>query len=255
MKIVMLCSKSDSSIIVMNKLNEIYNFEKIIIENKTSRKTFLKRRIKRLGLFKVIGQILFVKLAVPVLKRESKDRRQAIINEYELNLDLDPSLSGKTVFVESVNNENCIKVLKEVNPDIVIVNGTRIISEEVLNSTSAIFINMHAGITPKYRGVHGAYWALYNNDKKNVGVTVHIVDKGIDTGGIIYQKNIEITKDDNFITYPLLQTAVGVEFEKKAIDDVINNRLVTKTNSLPSKLYTHPTLFEYLYHRIKYNIK
>src|SRR5438093_9923670 len=46
----------------------------------------------------------------------------------------------------------------------VVVNGTRIISEAVLTASDAVFINMHAGITPKYRGVHGGYWALYNGD-------------------------------------------------------------------------------------------
>ena len=42
---------------------------------------------------------------------------------------------------------------------------------------------MHAGITPQYRGVHGGYWAVVNNDPEHCGVTIHFVDKGIDTGG------------------------------------------------------------------------
>jgi folate-dependent phosphoribosylglycinamide formyltransferase PurN len=72
--------------------------------------------------------------------------------------------------------------LKAINPDLVIVNGTRIISKKVLSSINSKFVNIHVGITPKYRGVHGTYWALVNNDVENSGVTVHFVDEGIDTG-------------------------------------------------------------------------
>jgi folate-dependent phosphoribosylglycinamide formyltransferase PurN len=55
------------------------------------------------------------------------------------------------------------------------------------SSINSKFVNIHVGITPKYRGVHGTYWALVNNDVENSGVTVHFVDEGIDTGNIINQ--------------------------------------------------------------------
>jgi methionyl-tRNA formyltransferase len=64
----------------------------------------------------------------------------------------------------------------------------------------ALFINTHTGIH-KYSGVHGAYWALVSNDKENCGVIVDKLDQGIDTGEIITQCTIEISKLVNFITY------------------------------------------------------
>ena len=48
-----------------------------------------------------------------------------------------------------------------------ILNGTRIVSKKVISSIGCLFINTHCGITPKYRGVHGGYWAIYNNDLNN----------------------------------------------------------------------------------------
>lgn len=139
----------------------------------------------------------------------------------------------------------------EINPDIVLVNGTRIISSKVLGSTNAVFINMHTGITPKYRGVHGGYWALANNDKENCGVTIHIVDKGVDTGGILYQTTIPLTAKDNFITYPYLQFGEGLPLMKKAIDDIaINKVVVMKPETTESKLWYHPTIWQYLFKRI-----
>lgn len=255
MKIVLLCGRGVSSSIVYNKLSEKFNIEKVIIEEGVKRSVFLKRRIKKLGLFKVIGQMAFSLLIIPFLKKSSTDRIQEILNSYNADIKQDYLNSPKTLMVESVNSIQCIETLKQINPDIVVVNGTRIISSDVLNCTNARFVNMHAGITPKYRGVHGAYWAFYNRDAENAGITIHLVDEGIDTGNIIYQKSIDITEKDNFVTYPIIQTCVGVEYEIKAIEDILSDNLKTIENDLPSSLCTHPTFFQYMYARIFRNVK
>ena len=213
-----------------------------------------KRRIKKLGFFKVAGQVLFSGIVVPFLKLTSRTRINKIKAGYPFDETSLPQIKKK--HFSSVNEESCIHLLKELDPGIVIVNGTRIISSKVLESTKAVFINMHTGITPKYRGVHGGYWALANNDKENCGVTIHIVDKGVDTGGILYQSAIPVTRKDNFITYPYLQFGEGLPLMKKAIDDITINKLVNippRTNE--SALWYHPTIWQYLKRRILKGIK
>lgn len=254
-KIVMLCNHGESSCIVYNKLSEVFNIEKVIIEESVSTKVLIKRRIKKLGLFKVVGQLLFIVLIVPFLKKSSSERKAEILNTYNASVNDEKMMKSNPVQVNSVNDKKCIETLQEIKPDIIVVNGTRIISEEVLNCTDAQFINLHAGITPKYRGSHGAYWALYNNDAENAGVTVHFVDKGIDTGSIIYQSVIPVSEKDNFVTYPTLQSCVGVEDEIKAIQDIIDDKVVRKSNNLPSGLYSHPTIFQYINKRLFNKVK
>ena len=254
-KIVMLCSRGDSSSIVYNKLSEYFSIEKVIIEDSVPTKKLLKRRMRKLGIFTVAGQVLFVGAIVPFLKKSSAARKKEILKEYGVSVDDSAMMASNPVFVNSVNDKECIEALKSINPDIVVVNGTRIISEEVLNCVNAKFINLHAGITPKYRGSHGAYWALYNDDAVNAGATVHFVDKGIDTGNVIYQSTITVTEKDNFTTYPLLQTCVGVEDEIRAINDIIDDKVLCKTVDLPSGLYSHPTIFQYLAKRIFSKVK
>lgn len=253
MKIIMLAGNGVSSKIVFNALSKQFNIEKILIEKPVPKKVFLKRRIKRIGLLSVIGQILFKLTIEPILLYLSKKRIDEIINKYKINInDIN---QDKIIQIESVNSEEGRLFLQEIKPDIVVVNGTRIISEKTLNCINAKFINMHAGITPKYRGVHGAYWAIVNNDMDNCGVTVHFVDKGIDTGSVIYQTRIELNNKDNFVTYPFLQTAYGIEIEKKAIEDIINGDIKTFIPELESKLYYHPTFWGYLRKLIFYGIK
>ena len=136
------------------------------------------------------------------------------------------------------------------------VSGTRIVGNKTLGIKSAKFINIHAGITPDYRGVHGAYWALVNNDKKLCGVTLHFLDSGIDTGNIIGQNSIIVEKNDNFSTYPFIQLASGI----KLLDNFLNkkqpiNNINLITDFKKSIQYTHPTIYTYFYNYIIKGVK
>lgn len=252
-KLLILAGKGISTNILFNSLKDEFDVEAIIIERPVSRTEFLKKRIKKLGMWKVFGQMLFQFSIVPFLNFTSSKRKKEILKKYSLQ---DSSLPGKKVIeVNSVNSSECISHIKKLNPELIIVNGTRIISKDVLNSTAAKFINIHAGITPKYRNVHGGYWAIVNNDYENCGVTVHLVDEGIDTGKIIYQHPIPVTFKDNFVTYPLLQIAEGIIWLKKALIDIFENKLTFKSNNLESKVWYHPTLWQYIYFRLVHKKK
>lgn len=253
-KIILLGGKGLSTNIVFNSLDKNFGLIAAIIENKESTKIFLKRRIKRLGLIKVLGQIAFQLLIFKPLSFFSKKRQNKIIIDNEIDVTDIPL--EKIINVSSVNSTDCIELLKNLNPDLVIVNGTRIISKKVLNAVNSRFINTHAGITPYYRGVHGTYWALANNDLENSGVTVHFVDEGIDTGNIIEQIHVHPTPKDNFSTYPLLQLSMGLKILNKAVFSYLNNNLTTcKTSNTLGKLWYHPTIGEYLYNRIVKKVK
>ena len=65
-KIVMLVgSTGGSSACSYNALKEIYNISNIIVDGPMDKKKFIKRRIKKIGLFTVIGQLLFKIIIVP----------------------------------------------------------------------------------------------------------------------------------------------------------------------------------------------
>ena len=244
-KIVLLAGKGISTHILYNALIHDFTIAAILLEEPVSKRQFLKKRIKKLGLLKVTGQILFQLLIVPLLNCFSGQRKKEIMAQNGMD---DKAIAPEKITqLVSVNDPTCIQILQQLQPDLVIVNGTRIISKQVLDCVTSKFINIHAGITPKYRGVHGAYWALVNNDPQNCGVTVHEVDPGIDTGTVISKKKITITRKDNFVTYPLLQLAAGLPLIKAAI---INDRQDPETISGESRLWFHPTIGQYLYHRV-----
>ncbi|MFM2388161.1 MAG: hypothetical protein RL660_2918 [Bacteroidota bacterium] len=253
-RIVLLAGKGQSTNIVFNAIDKQFGIHTAILEEKENTKVFIKRRIKRLGLVTVVGQIIFQVLIAKPLGLLSGKRQAQILQENKLDPTEIPTIKVKNVL--SVNAEQTISLLREINPDLIIVNGTRIISKKVLQAVNCKFINTHAGITPKYRGVHGSYWALVNKDAENSGVTVHFVDEGIDTGTIINQCNVQHGKQDNFSTYPTLQLAAGIEMLLKAVQEVFADTIqVQKERALDSKLWYHPTIWQYLYYRIFKGVK
>ena len=160
------------------------------------------------------------------------------------------------VDVPLVNDTRTVTLLKELAPRVVVVNGTRILEEKVLNATSAVFLNTHVGITPLYRGVHGGYWALVAGDLDHCGVTVHKIDRGIDTGAIVAQALIKPASMDNFSTYPLLQIANAIPLLKQAVRDALNGTLETLPAPMgQSQLWSHPTAYQYLKNRIVLGIR
>ena len=97
----------------------------------------------------------------------------------------------RVLHVPSINASQVAELLSELAPEVVIVAGTGIIGRSVL-AAAPRFVNLHAGITPLYRGAHGAVWAVICEDFDNLGTTLHRVDEGIDTGGILRQARFEL---------------------------------------------------------------
>lgn len=244
MKVVVLATDSASTWMLVNELQLDYPELKVVLELPVSRWVLLKRRVAKMGAWTVFGQIAFM-LCLPFFRLLTRRHIQIMIDEAGLNAQR-PSNLLVTRF-DTVNSDQFIAWLVTERPDVVVLNGTRIVSNAVLGACKAIFLNTHCGITPAYRGVHGGYWALFKKDAKNAGVTIHLVDSGIDTGDIVYQAIISIDEKDNFLTYPVKQYIAGLPLMRTALSNVSNNCLITVgRKDLPSAIWHHPTIWSYL---------
>lgn len=259
-KILLLCGISDTSNIVYNYLKDKFDIAGVVVETPNtlrerikSKRKFIKWRIKHLGFSTAIGQLLFSTFIDYPLRRLSRRRK----NEILINNGLSTTAFDESIVyqVEKHNSDETISLIAKLEPDIIVVNGTSILRPKLLDSTKIPFINTHLGITPMYRGVHGMYWALVNDDKEHAGVTVHFIDKGVDTGKIILQAKAVAAKNDNFATYPYLQIAEGVKILAEAIKAVSNGIVTKPAVTGESKQYYHPTLWQYIRHRIARGIK
>jgi folate-dependent phosphoribosylglycinamide formyltransferase PurN len=239
---------------VLSALQCEFGAVSVVLEDRLPTLALLRRRVSTLGLPRVVGQVLFAAIVRPALTRLGAERAMAIKQASSLK---EATFDSTVVRVPSVNSDAAKAALKRLRPEVVVVSGTRIITDEILQAVPAPFINLHAGITPLYRGVHGGYWALVEGRPDLVGTTIHYVDKGIDTGSIIAQAGFEVTHADSFVTYPLLHTAAGIPLLLQAVHDVLSRTPApprTRTD-IPSRLRSHPTLWGYLWHRVVHGVR
>ncbi len=90
------------------------------------------------------------------------------------------------------NNEEMLTVLKDINPDMIVVAAYgKILPEAVLNLPKYGCINVHGSLLPKYRGAAPIQWAVLNGDKVT-GVTIMYMGLGIDTGDMISKREMII---------------------------------------------------------------
>lgn len=253
MKIAVLATESRSTNLLLNTLTTHYSDIHVLFERPISRWQLLRRRAMRHGYWHVAGQLCFM-LLLPILARQSRSRIADLIERAGLDAGAPRILSLS--HIDSVNSQACISWLQALEPDVVILNGTRIVSREILASCKSTFLNTHCGITPAYRGVHGAYWACFTGRPDLAGVTVHTVDAGVDTGDIVYQSAIEIDRYDSFSTYPVKQYIAGIPLMLKALGDLASGNLRTyQRKDIPSGIWEHPTAWQYVWARLTRGIR
>lgn len=251
-RIVMLAGPGLSTTLMYNGLRDACDIIAVVLEDKPASSAMIRHRVKKLGWVETMGQVAFIAYS-RWLGKTSQARVQQLFRHYGLNDT--PIPDGVITRVASANRREVIRLLKSLEPDAVVVNGTRILSGKLLGSVASPFINTHMGITPAYRGVHGGYWALAMDDQVRCGVTVHMVDEGVDTGDILYQSTIDVDDTDNFSTYPVHQIAKAIPMMTMAVVDAAENRLVPVATAGTSHQWYHPTLLFYLWRRWSKGVK
>ena len=242
-EVVLLTTGNDFGRIAARRLAAVFPGLKIITERPIPRFTLIRRRIARLGLVRVAGQIAFILLA-RIVQYFSRTRVAEIMRQHAMEPRWPEGC--ERIEVPSVNSPECLAAIARLDPRVILVLGTRVVDRETLAAIVVPLINYHAGITPKYRGVHGGYWAKAEDDLANFGVTVHLVDPGIDTGAVLYQGRPVPAPRDNYATFPYLQLAAALPLMEKAARDALDGKLMPHTVDLPSRLWSHPTIWSYV---------
>lgn len=140
-------------------------------------------------------------------------------------------VSPKDFETRDVFNENLLKTLQEVNPDLIVLAGYLVvIPESVIDAFENRIINIHPSLIPAFcgTGYYGlkVHEAALKRGVKVVGATVHFVDKGTDTGPIIMQKAVAVQNGD---TPKVLQQRVMEQAEwnilPAAIDKIAHGKV------------------------------
>jgi methionyl-tRNA formyltransferase len=116
----------------------------------------------------------------------------------------------------------------------------KILSKDFINNKKCY--NFHPAILPNYAGVGTITWSILNNDKQH-GVTLHLIDEGIDTGDLIDVVKFEIEESDTaYSLYDKTMKELFLFFKNKFINILNENyNLVPQDFSL-RKVYTYEDL-------------
>lgn len=188
----------------------------------------LKRRWRASGIFSIIDFLLL-----------------RIVMQFESDDGPNPAYSP-TFHVGEINSKGMADIINSYAPVWIFTNACSILSQELLSLINSPILNVHNGITPRYRGA-GNFWAIREDNPSLIGVTVHRVDKGIDTGERLAVSLIDPI-DDRFNNLRQLDV-LAFESGARLICEYIQNRCSCIPRiliELRSHFYSYPGLSDWL---------
>ena len=121
----------------------------------------------------------------------------------------------------AVSEKQIFKRLSRFKIDLICLAGfMKILSEKFIKKFKKPILNIHPSLLPKYKGLNTHERVLKNNEKYS-GSTVHLVTPKLDSGKIVLQKKIKVSKSDNI---KILEKKI-LKIEHKLYPEAINKIL------------------------------
>ena len=133
-----------------------------------------------------------------------------------------------TYLTETYKDNIVFDILSDFKPDYIIsAYGLRILPKKILNLARVLAFNLHPSYLPDYKGRWIPSWIIINGETE-YGITIHIMDEGIDTGPILFQKKLPIALDDT--AYSLYNKIVCnfITVFDSFFQDLVNGRIVSR---------------------------
>ena len=109
--------------------------------------------------------------------------RLTYFREWSSAIPDDGKYLAPVIFVDSVNSDEVYEAIRAINPEVIAVWGSNILSPRIVSSGKNV-INLHQGYCPDYRGTWANQYAVYKNDYMKIGVTIHKVAPRVDAGEV-----------------------------------------------------------------------
>jgi len=84
-----------------------------------------------------------------------------------------------------INTKEFAQSLQALETDVLVTSACPLLRPEIFEIPRLATINIHRGIAPAYRGQRTIFWPLYFQDFDHIGITLHMIDRGVDTGPIL----------------------------------------------------------------------
>jgi folate-dependent phosphoribosylglycinamide formyltransferase PurN len=156
-----------------------------------------------------------------------------------------------------VNSEEAVNFIRGLAPDIVLVNGTQLLRTPVLALMPELalgVVNLHTGLSPYSRGGNCNLFMLLEGRPELVGVTVHHIDAGIDSGDIISSAQVPMEAEDTFEMIEARSFHLGVDLLLTAARQMQRGQAARVKQWDEGKLFLRRTGYQYEpYYRLAAN--
>lgn len=126
---------------------------------------------------------------------------------------------------EKIREEKWVETIQKLNPELIVVTAFgQIIPSSILKIPQFGCINVHASILPKYRGASPIHYALLNGEKET-GVTIMLMDEGMDTGPVLSTDRIMIEPDDTLSSLHDKLSILGANLLLKTLPDYLSGKI------------------------------
>lgn len=127
-----------------------------------------------------------------------------------------------------IKEPEAVEILRSYEADIYVVAAFgQILSEEILAMPKYGCVNIHASLLPRYRGAGPIQWAIIDGEKKT-GVTIMQMEKGLDTGDMLLQKEVEIDPKETGDSLHDKLAAAGAELIVEALPKIEAGQLTPR---------------------------
>jgi hypothetical protein len=167
-----------------------------------------RRKVKLLGVWDAVEVASGSPLQALLARRAQRDVRQLLraLPRSEVQWD-----RYSVHYVETVNGDDAVKCIGALEPDVIIQAGAGILRPQVFELARIGTLNLHHGIAPLIRGMNSIHWALWEDRPEWLGATVHWIDAGIDTGGVLAYARVKAERGEGFPALYVRATEGGVE--------------------------------------------
>lgn len=130
---------------------------------------------------------------------------------------------------EKIRKSGFEDILRPYAPDaIVVVAYGKIIPPSILSLPKFGCLNVHASLLPKYRGAAPIQWAIINGERET-GITIMLLDEGMDTGNTIAAERIDILDDDDTHSVSNMLSVLGADLMLRVLEQIEQSGRVDST--------------------------
>jgi len=157
-----------------------------------------------------LGGVLVSALAKPRLQRGVEAALRTALSH-------DPTEGVPILDGGVVNSSEEVRAIQSFAPDLLYQCGPGITRPKVFQAAPRGMLHVHHGILPSIRGVASPEWAVREGQPSWLGVTLHFIDAGLDTGALVAQGRPDVQQGDSWVAVRAKLSRLGARLIAEGI--------------------------------------